>query len=189
MIHEAISYVRREVRDRLALADTDVIIESARVLTQRNQAQGVSITLVNVEEEIALRNEPATERVAGVLRRREPPVALNLYLLFAFEFQAYETSLARLSEVIGIFQSQRAFTPATASGGNPLPPGIEGLIFEMHNMNFEALNNLWGVMGGAYHPSVVYKMRLLRIQSDAGADAPEVTALRLETGLTRRVGS
>jgi hypothetical protein len=188
VIHEAISYVRREVRDRLALPDTDVLIESARVLTQRNAAQGVSITLVNVEEEVSLRNEPATERVGGALLRREPPVALNLYLLFAFEFASYETSLTRLSEVIGLFQSQRVFTAASASGANPLPAGLDRLIFEMHNMNFEALNNLWGVMGGAYHPSVVYRMRLLRIQADAGAASPEVTSLRVETGLTRRAG-
>ena len=186
MIHEAISYVRREVRDRVSLSDTEVIIESARVLNERLQAQGVSITLVNLEEEPCLRNEPTTERIAGVLVRREPPVALNLYLLFAFEFQTYETSLAHLSSVIGLFQRQRAFTAATASAGNPLPTGLDGLIFELHNMNFEALNNLWGVMGGAYYPSVVYKVRLLRIQADVPQGADEITSLRLETGITRR---
>lgn len=188
MIHEAVSYVRREVRDRLGLPDTEVRIDSARVLSERNNAQGLAITLVNLEEEKTLRNEPSTERIAGALRRREPPVSLNLYLLFAFEFQSYETSLAHLSGLIGLFQSQRWFDRSRETAGNPFPDGLDRLVFEMHNMNFEALNNLWGVLGGAYYPSVVYRVRLVRIQTDAGTGADEITALRLDTGLARRLG-
>ncbi len=50
-------------------------------------------------------------------------------------------------------------------------------------MNFEELNNLWGVLGGAYFPSVVYKVRMVKVQLDATEPAPEITTIQLETVL------
>jgi len=41
--------------------------------------------------------------------------------------------------------------------------------------NFEELNNLWGVLGGSCIPSVVYKMRLVKIQASTAQIAPEIT--------------
>ncbi|MNN16384.1 hypothetical protein D3C81_1295200 [compost metagenome] len=49
----------------------------------------------------------------------------------------------------------------------------------MVNMNFEELNNLWGVLGDAYFPSVVYKVRMVKVQLDEIEDAPEVTTIVL----------
>ena len=43
------------------------------------------------------------------------------------------------------------------------------------NLNFEQLNHLWGVLGGAYFPSVLYKVRLVKIRSDADMPAPEIS--------------
>ena len=183
MIHEALSYIRRELRDRLPVADAEVMIESARVLAGQDNAEGAYITLVNVEEEPTLRNLPSVERIGGVLQRQEPPVHLNLYLLFSFEFQTYETSLLHLSNTVGLFQEKRVYTAENADPGNPLPVGLERLIFELHNMNFEALNNLWGVMGGAYFPSVVYKVRMVRIQTAQTAPSDEITTIALTTAL------
>ncbi len=182
MIHDALTYIRRELRNRLGIADALVTIESARALSvPNNPAEGAFITLVNVEEEPALRNLPNVERVANVLIRQEPAVHLNLYLLFSFEFQTYEASLQQLSNTIGLFQEKRVYTAANQDPANPFPAGLEKLIFELHNMNFEALNNLWGVMGGAYFPSVVYKVRLVRIQRAQGGPADEITTIELQT--------
>ena len=164
------------------------MIQSARVLAAADNAQGAYITLVNLEEEPALRNLPSVERVGAVLERREPPVHLNLYLLFSFEFMTYEASLLHLSNTIGLFQSKRVFRADNASAGNPFPAGLEKLIFEMHNMSFEALNNLWGVMGGAYFPSVVYRMRMARIQAAPTAAANEITTIVLDTSRKEPVG-
>jgi Pvc16 N-terminal domain len=181
MIHEALAYIRRELRDRLPVADAEVMIESARVLASQNNAQGAYITLVNVEEEPALRNLPTVERIGGALQRQEPPIHLNIYLLFSFEFQTYETSLLHLSNTIGLFQEKRVYTAGTASVTNLFPAGLEKLIFELHNTNFEALNNLWGVMGGAYFPSVIYKVRMVRIQAAQQGPADEITTIALNT--------
>ena len=72
---------------------------------------------------------------------------------------------------------------ARGPGANPFPASLEKLVFEMVNMNFEELNNLWGVLGGAYFPSVVYKVRMVKVQLDATEPAPEITTIQLETVL------
>ncbi len=155
------------MRDYLGVTDAEASIESARRLNEAQNTEGAYITLINVEEETALRNLPHVERVAGETRRREPPAHLNLYLLFAFEFQTYAASLLRLSQTIEMFQSKRSFSQMNERPGNPFPANLERLNFELYNLNFEALNNLWSVMGGAYFPSVVYKMRIIEVRATA----------------------
>jgi hypothetical protein len=183
MIGDAIEFIRKEVRKHLQLAPEEVIINSARKLVEQDNAAGAYISVVNVEEETALRNTPHAERRQGQTRYIQPPVHLNLYLLFAFEFQTYATSLVHLSKTIELFQNKRWFGPATQTGQGaiPFPPSLEKLVFEMVNMNFEELNNLWGVLGGAYFPSVVYKVRLVKVQAAGATDAPEITDIELET--------
>lgn len=183
MIGEAVEFIRKELRKQLGVADEEVIVNSAHKLIEAENAAGAYISLINVEEETALRNLPHTTRRAGNTNYVEPPVHLNLYLLFAFEFQTYESSLVHLSKTIELFQSKRWFGPATQTGPGAIafPPGLKKLVFEMVNLNFEALNNLWGVFGGCYFPSVVYKMRLVKIQADTAQIAPEITTIQLDT--------
>ena len=109
-------------------------------------------------------------------------------MLFSFEFMTYEMSLLHLSNTIGLFQEKRVYRADNAAPGNPFPPGLEKLIFELHNMSFEALNNLWGVMGGAYFPSVVFKVRMVRIQRAQTAPADEITTIVQDTSLRGSAG-
>ncbi len=185
MIGDTLEFIRKALVAYLGVADGEVTVASAQTLNDV-AAQGVYISLINVEEEAALRNLPHVERRAGLSVRIEPPVFLNLYLLFAFDFAPYATSLVRLGDTIEMFQQQRWFGPETQTGPGaiPFPPGLERLVFELVNMNFEALNNLWGILGGAYFPSVVYKVRLVKVQADAPLPEPEIATIRLDTVLT-----
>jgi hypothetical protein len=107
---------------------------------------------------------------------------MNLYLLFSFDFQSYGASLHNLSRTVALFQDRRFLSAENASPGNPWPAGLERLIFEHHNMSFEALNNLWSIMGGAAHPCVVYKVRLVEIRHDVpDRPAPPVETIAVHT--------
>ena len=183
MIEAAIEFVRKETARHLGLADDQVIINSARKLVDENNGGGVYISLVNVQEESALRNLPHSERRGGVTHYIEPPVYLNLFLLFAFNAESYSKSLIQLSELVELFQRHRWFGSETqaAVGATVFPAGLDRIIFEMVNMNFEELNNLWGVLGGSYFPSVVYRMRLIKVQANDSAAAPEITSIQLDT--------
>ena len=185
MIADVLDFVRRELRAYLGVADAEVIVNSARTLVDQGNPPGAYISVVNIQEETSLRNQPNVERRGGIAHYVEPPVHLTLDLLFAFEFQTYATSLVHLSKTIELFQLKRWFGPTTQTGLNavPFPPTLEKLVLEMVNMNFEELNHLWGVLGGAYFPSVVYRVRLVKVQASTSGPAPEITTIRLETQL------
>ncbi len=178
MIGHALEFIRKTVEQHLE-GSPDVVIDSARKLTKEDNA-GAVISLINVQEETALRNTPHVERRNGQSHYVEPPVYVNLYLLFAFDFQTYATSLAHLSDTLELFQSRRWFSAEIAAPGNPFPAGLEKLVVEVVNLGFEELNNLWGVLGGTYLPSIVCKFRLVKIQAGDAAEAPEVRSLALD---------
>jgi hypothetical protein len=180
MIDEAIEYVRREMRDTLGAGDDEVLIGNIHGLKEGN-ARGVYISLVNVQEEPALKNTPHFVRHQNVTRYQQPPVFLNLYLLIAFDFGDYGTSLMRMSGTVELFQAKPLHSAANDTPTNPFPAALEQLAFEYHNVNFEQLNHLWGVLGGTYLPSILYKVRIIRIQRDQTFLAPEITRIRVDT--------
>ncbi|MGH6784321.1 MAG: DUF4255 domain-containing protein, partial [Sphingomicrobium sp.] len=179
MINEAIDYIRRELRDYLGVDDTEVIIDNAHVLKDAANSKGAYISIVNVKEETALKNGEHYVRENNQVRYKEPPVYLNLYLLLSFEFDDYGQSLLRLSQAVELFQSKRVFSAENDTPANQFPATLEKLVFDFVNLNFEELNHLWGVLGGAYYPSVLYKVRLVKVQRDVTAPAPEIGKIQL----------
>jgi hypothetical protein len=183
MINEALEYIQRELRDYLGIDDADAIINHAHLLKEPNNAKGVYISLVNLEEEKVLKNTRHSLRINDQTVYQQPPVFLNLYVLFSFEFTNYSTSLLHLSKTIERFQSKSVFSAETATAANPFPSGLNKLIFDFHNLNFEQLNHLWGVLGGAYFPSVLYKVRMVKVQLEETVAAPEITRIEVDAGL------
>lgn len=183
MIGDAIEFVRKELRDYLGMPDEEVLLNTPRKLIEDVNATGVLIALVNVQEETALRNTPTTQRIGGIQKYKEPPVFLNVHLLFAFQFQKHETSLLRLSQTVEFFQHRRWFNTDTLNT-QAFPANLEKLNFEMVNLNFEEVNNLWGVLGGSYLPSVVYKMRMVKVEAASDSDAPIITGISVTAEVT-----
>jgi len=121
------------------------------------------ITLVNIEEDRISKSPDNYIRTNNGIVYQNPTVFLNLYVLFATNLNSYEESLTRLSYIIQFFQFQNVFTPLDSPG---LPQGIDKLIFDLKTLSFQDLNNLWGILGSKYLPSVVYILRLVTITSD-----------------------
>jgi len=184
MISDAMEYIRREVVAYLGIGNGDVVAGYIHLLKEDNTTRGLYMSLVNLEEEATLRNTShAIRHPDNTVTYREPPLFLNVYLLFAANFSNYDTSLLRLSQTIELFQSKRMFEAANASAANPFPITLEKLIFDFYNLNTEQLNNLWSVLGGAYLPSVVYKMRMVRVQRDESVSGPPITTIRVDSEL------
>jgi hypothetical protein len=147
----------------------------------------VTMLVVGVEEE---RREGKQPRFIPAndkqFYRLNPPVELNLYLLFVAHNSHYETALRDLSDIVGFFQGSPVFDeqkfPSLNSGvsnpGNKPWQLIERLSFQLHNLSFEQQNNLWAMLGGKYIPSVVYKMNLLTVFETRPQEiAPAITEI------------
>ena len=47
-----------------------------------------------------------------------------------------------------------------------MPEGVDELILDLMTLSYQDLNNLWGILGSRYLPSVMYKLRLISINED-----------------------
>ena len=183
MINDAIDYIRKEVNNYLAVDDTDVIIGNIHEFKEKD-SHGLFLSLANIQEEITLKNTSHYIRQNNTVHYKQPPVYINLYLLFAANFTNYSSSLQRISQTIELFQSKPVFEASNQAPANPFPSDLEKLIFDFHNLNLEQLNHLWGILGGAYFPSVLYKVRLVRVQRDESLAGPEITTIQVDTSLS-----
>lgn len=174
MIDKAITLIKDKVNAYLKLkADiTEDKVAINNILSQEGSTShlpenSILLTLVNIEEDRILTNtkdiykEVSDDRISKV----NPPVHLNLYLLFSANFSEdnYIEAIKFLSYLIGFFQAYPVFNHQNSS---ELNENIEKLILDLYNMNFEHQNHLWGTLGAKYMPSVMYKVRLVTIQED-----------------------
>lgn len=129
--------------------------------SQDNILNNIVLTLVSIEEETSLKNNYPIRQEDTALITQKPTLYLNLYLLFAANFDVYKEGLKHLGYVLRFFQMQNkiSFTDTFENTYN--------LLFTLHNIGFENMNNLWVVLGNQYKPSALYKVRLVFIQ-----DAP-----------------
>jgi hypothetical protein len=125
---------------------------------------------VNIEEEQTLKNAPHYQVVNSKIQYKNPPVNLNLYILFCANHTEYDIALERLSEVITFFQGQTKFslqtTPPPLSGAEPSTFAGIRILIELYTLTFEQINYLWGSLGGKQVPFVMYRARLVSLQDD-----------------------
>ncbi len=121
------------------------------------------ISLVNIEQETVIANMPFTKNTGKSFVGKNPPVSINLYVLFAGYFNDYNESLKFVSATIAFFQSNIVFLRSRypAMGDN-----INKLVFELFKTDYQSINYLWGSLGAKYVPSMSYKMRMLTFDEE-----------------------
>ncbi len=119
------------------------------------ESDKVILTLANIQEE-SINNRPIGMNLL------ESPVNINIHVLVSTYFieDNYQDSLKYLSGVISFFQANRVFNHSNTPG---LDPEIDKVSFDIANMDIQGLSNLWGIIGGKYLPSVLYKVRMVPI--------------------------
>ena len=173
MLYETLSFLSRELSayfDQKLGSQTEERIKVGNIAlaldgpAQDSDLKGkVVMSLVNIEEDRASRAPTNRVKTATEVRYKNPPVLLNLYVLFAVT-KDYEDALKWLGHVLTFFQHRKIFTPAT----NPtLDSRIEELSLELYTMNFEQVNHLWSTLGGKIFPSALYKIRQVSFDENA----------------------
>lgn len=179
MIDKAVLLLREELQSYFNLRDAsvNVVIDNIGLFESSkgdSLTNNVIITMVNVQEESTLKNQSALKRpFTASAAYQNPPVFLNLYILFTCNYSGsdYLLALRRLSFIILFLQSKNSFSVASSITGasfNLEEPGIAELKFtlELYTLTFEQINHLWGSLGGRQMPFVMYKLRLVTITDD-----------------------
>lgn len=152
-------------------------LENASNASNADLRTKVILTVVNIDEEKTLKNNPYYVRQGEAVVKRNPTVFLNLYVLVSCADEDYETALTKISRVIGFFQQKYVFTADNAEVSFP-EEHVEKIILDLFSLNFEQINHLWGILGGKYIPSVLYKLRLIPIQQSEPEDAHPIKEVK-----------
>ncbi|WP_205504350.1 DUF4255 domain-containing protein [Rufibacter psychrotolerans] len=174
-----------------AVEDTVVLgniatMESPTGTDNAEMRDKVVMTLVNLREEKTLKNSPYSFANSATLKTEyfNPPVFVNLFVLFSATANKYEKALTYLSRLIRFFQTRNIFTHLNSN------LAVTGefmeydrlsefkLIVDLYSPTFEELNHLWGTLGGKQYPSVLYLVRLLELKQET---VTEGGSLILET--------
>jgi hypothetical protein len=163
MIFQAIDTIRAELIAGGVPAELGNIGEILAGSAHGDDAN-IVISLINIEENRISRDPQNYFRSGLDIKLKNPPVHLYLTLLFTSVRHegGYGKALEAVQNTIGFFQKKYVFDHINTS---TLDPGIEKLILEMISLNLEQLHQLWSMLGGKYHPSVAYRMRMVTIDS------------------------
>lgn len=174
MIDTAINHIASNVNQHLMRTfglNEDVVVVSNILEQDGSVATHVNnkivVSLVNIEKEsVPLNNVGNTPATANRRTVSNPPIYVNLYLMFASYFSGsnYQEGLKFISNTIHYLQGQSVFDQHNSP---ELDRNISKLVMDMHNLDITDLSNLWGVLSGKYLPSVLYKVRMVTV--DAGA--------------------
>ena len=128
----------------------------------------VNLLLVNMEQELVMRGDDPFARILGdgSSLAVQPALRINLMILFAARYRVYEAGLAALFAVLHFFQAHRVFE---AQAFPDLDPRINRLVVELSTMPLAQQNDLWASLRLAYHPSLLFRVRMLTVEQDADA--------------------
>ncbi|CAN5152734.1 hypothetical protein BH09BAC6_BH09BAC6_18520 [soil metagenome] len=177
MIDLALTFLNTQLdsylRAKLDPTNVSPFIQLANIAWNDNDTSGAGaasasssafITLVNIEEDRISKSPEGFSRLSdNSISYKNPKIYLNLYVLFSVNLSSYAESLKRLSYIIQFFQYKNVFTTLNSPG---LPDGVEKLILDLSTLSFQDMNNLWGILGSKYLPSVMYKLRLIKISEE-----------------------
>jgi hypothetical protein len=152
---ETLDFLRRELCLRLGLADDQVVLDNAHTVSKALEARGVVITLINVG---------VSTYQGSVLKQPGWQDLLELTVLISFRFAPYKTSLAHLNRTMQLLYSKPGYTAADAHPDNPFPQGLERIMFTLKPLELDGLRDMWGTLGDAQVPSVVYNVRMIQIR-------------------------
>lgn len=175
MINTALTFLVSELnsffRNVMNLQEDKVILASISEIDGSFAVKNndkVTVSLVNIAEEAALRNNMGNTTYGSTYATVNPTIYLNLYVLCAASFNTYDESLKFISGVVSYFQGKNVFNHTNAPA---LPQQIDKLIVELEKTTYQDMSYIWGMLGSKYLPCVLYKVRMLTIQEGEWKDS------------------
>jgi len=172
VISSALTHIAGQLNESLkrALSSSEDLVVLSSLVDQDGTVAGrinnrLVVFLVNVERDSSVQRVPGGVRGALSSVSTFPGVHLNLHVMVAAHFAEgnYEEALKFLDHAVAFFQSR----PVLDHSNTPdLDDRIERLVLDIENLSVHDLSNLWGILSGHYLPSVLYRVRMVSIDSD-----------------------
>jgi hypothetical protein len=182
MINEALVLLKNRLNGYLnagwsfdeSREDQVVFIDGEKMDSLTFKLGAVSVLLINVEEENVIRSPDRYRRTGadGTQYRVQPEIRLNLYVLFVARYKQYEEALRYLSLIIQYFQAHPLLEhPQVPELGDDSEP----LVIELITLPLAEQNHIWSSLRVAYHPSVLYKVKMVVFQDQDQMRMPEIS--------------
>ena len=172
-LREQAGNVASNAEDKVQLLDASGVADAVEFKVGK-----VTALLINIEQEQLLRPADAFLRQMpdGSSQRVQRELRLNLYVLFVVRFMVYEQGLSMLSHVLRYFQTH----PVLDHSQLPhLNPEIDKLTFELVTLPLAEQNTVWSQLRTSYHPSLMYRVRMVVFRDTGGALLPPVQKTEL----------
>ncbi|GGG77950.1 hypothetical protein GCM10007415_07430 [Parapedobacter pyrenivorans] len=182
MLYQAIENIQRALNDSItptvAIGNVVDIVGGGDEQNDTN----IIISLVNIEEVRLARDQQYVVKINDQLLPKHPPVHLDITLLFTAYGAGYENNIRNLQDVIAFFQRQPVFRSMEIA--ELAADGIDRLTVELVTLSLEQLQQLWSMLGGKYQPSILYKIRMLTI--DSVQNRPVAPIKQIDTHFKRK---
>ena len=171
MIEKALQFTNdvlsQFLRNKFGLEERNVLmnnlVEADGTIPKVNQNKLI-ISLINIVQETNKQYYNSGRQINdGNYTEIQPTERYNLDILMAANFDDYKESLKFLNAGIQFFQSNPSLDVKKYSN---FPTALNKLEYEIEKINYHQMHSLWTAMGAKYQPSVIYKMRLVSVQSD-----------------------
>lgn len=190
MIDIAISHIAAQLNQSLRRnlqVGEDLVVVSNIVEQDGTLAQHVAnklvVSLVNIERDsLPHRGSAHSGTSLGRMGQSPEPLYLNLLLMFAANFSGsnYVEALKFISATVAFFQGRPVLDHASSPD---LDPRIERLVLEIENLALSDLSNLWSILSGKYVPSVLYRVRMVAVDSSQiSGQVSRIGSPRIATG-------
>lgn len=172
MIHDAVGHITRYLN--LYLKGLFNLPEDAAVVAGLVEQDGsvephvhnkLVVSVVNIEKEALpatfSRSASSDNTLATI---GFPPIHLNVYLLISANYPGknYTEALKFISHAALFFQGNPIFTHENTPD---MAPSLSKITMDIENLNMRDLSSLWSVVSGKYLPSILYKMRMITLDS------------------------
>ncbi|RRQ48389.1 DUF4255 domain-containing protein [Maribacter algicola] len=168
MIHTALEYIKNILNERFNnkqsskdLVDLSNIFNMDGSLAKKTDDK-IVFFLLGLNEERVLKNTQNRTIAAGQssLTKKQAPLYLNFQIMFCANFSEgnYVEGLNYLSNIIRFFHTYPKINPPAQKGKED---SIGKLTFELCNLDYSELSNVWSAVGGKLMPSLIYKVGML----------------------------
>lgn len=172
MIIQFINFLKDDlnlfIKNKKGIDDSLVVFANLNnIIEKGDTVNKIIISIVNIEEERLLQNPKNYVATRTEVVYKNPAVCLNVVCLFTIYSKNIDNydGIELLENVIQYFQSKPRLDKTTVVDPENFPEMLEKITAEFVSLNYEQTNYLWGLFGGKYYPSVLYKFKALPIDN------------------------